>query len=73
MPSPDDHSHHESEHHHSPLATSAHATLHCLIGCIIGEAAGLVFGVSLGWGAAATITLAVVVAYVSGSRWPFFR
>ncbi len=66
MPSHDDQSHHESEHHHSPLATSAHATLHCLIGCIIGEAAGLVIGVSLGWGAAATITLAVVLAYVSG-------
>ena len=33
---------------------------------MIGEAAGLVIGISLGWGAAATITLAVVLAYVSG-------
>ncbi len=66
MPSHDDHSHHGDEHHHSPLVTSAHATLHCLIGCIIGETAGLVIGVSLGWGAVATITLAVVLAYVSG-------
>ena len=66
MPSHDDHSNHGDEHHHSPLVTSAHATLHCLIGCMIGEAAGLVIGISLGWGAAATITLAVVLAYVSG-------
>ncbi len=40
MPSHDDHSHHAGEHHHSPLVTSAHATLHFLIGCIIGAAAG---------------------------------
>ncbi len=33
---------------------------------MIGETAGLVIGISLGWGAAATITLAVVLAYVSG-------
>ncbi len=63
MPSHDDHSHHGD---HSPLVTSAHATLHCLIGCIIGETAGLVIGISLAWGAAATIALAVVLAYVSG-------
>ena len=66
MPSHDDHSHHGDEHHHSPLVTSAHATLHCLIGCIIGEAAGLVIGITLGWGVVATITLAVMLAYVSG-------
>ncbi len=66
MPSHDDHSHHGDEHHHSPLVTSAHATLHCLIGCMIGEAAGLAIGVTLAWGVAATIALAVVLAYVSG-------
>ncbi len=58
--------HNGDEHHHSPLVTSAHATLHCLIGCIIDETAGLVIGVALAWGAAATIALAVVLAYVSG-------
>ena len=46
--------------------TSAHVTLHCLICCVIGETAGLVIGVALAWGAAATIALAVVLAYVSG-------
>ncbi len=66
MPSHDDHSHHGDEHHHSPLVTSAHATLHCLIGCMIGEAAGLAIGVALAWSVAATIALAVVLAYVSG-------
>ena len=66
MPSHDDHSHHDGAHRHSPLVTSAHATLHCLIGCMIGEAAGLAIGVALGWGVAATIALAVVLAYISG-------
>ena len=66
MPSHDDHNNHGDEHHHSPLVTSAHATLHCLIGCMIGETAGLVIGVALAWGVAATIALAVVLAYVSG-------
>ena len=66
MPSHDDHSHHDGEHHHSLLVTSAHATLHCLIGCMIGEASGLAIGVALAWGVAATIALAVVLAYVSG-------
>ena len=66
MPLPDRHSHHDHEHHHAPLATSAHATLHCLIGCVIGETAGLIIGIELGWGVPATVALAVVLAYASG-------
>ncbi len=42
------------------------ATLHCLLGCAIGEVAGLLIGNSLGWGNAATIALAVVLAFASG-------
>ena len=40
------------------------ATLHCLAGCAIGEVAGLVVGTALGWSNAATIALAVVLAFV---------
>jgi hypothetical protein len=68
-----------SEHHsthavatHSPagrreltrLAISA--TLHCLTGCAIGEVLGMVIGTALGWSDAATIGLAVVLAFFFG-------
>jgi len=46
--------------------TALVATLHCLFGCAIGEVAGLSIGAALGWGNAATITLAIVLAFVSG-------
>lgn len=42
------------------------ATLHCLAGCAIGEIAGMVIGTALGWSNAATISLAVVLAFISG-------
>ena len=42
------------------------ATLHCLTGCAIGEVAGMVIGTALGWGNAATIALAVVLAFGFG-------
>ena len=42
------------------------ATLHCLTGCAIGEIAGMVIGTALGWGNAATIALAVVLAFAFG-------
>ena len=70
-----DHAHH---HHHRPggqpaggavpglnrLALSA--TLHCLTGCAIGEVLGMVIGTALGWSNAATIGLAVVLAFLFG-------
>jgi hypothetical protein len=42
------------------------ATLHCLTGCAIGEVLGMVIGTALGWGDAATIALAVVLAFLFG-------
>lgn len=42
------------------------ATLHCLTGCAIGEVLGMVIGTALGWGAVATIALAVALAFFFG-------
>ena len=42
------------------------ATLHCLTGCAIGEVLGMVIGTALGWPEAATVTLAVALAFVFG-------
>jgi hypothetical protein len=46
--------------------TAWSATLHCLTGCAIGEVLGMVIGTALGWGNAATIALAVVLAFLFG-------
>ena len=65
--SPPQHPH--AHHGHGgggPWRVSAQATLHCLTGCVIGEAAGLMIGVSLGLAAWQTITLATLLAYLSG-------
>ena len=56
---------------HAHAATSVNrialvATLHCLTGCAIGEVLGIVIGTALGWGNAATIALAVVLAFTFG-------
>ncbi|QKW33146.1 DUF4396 domain-containing protein [Actinomadura sp. NAK00032] len=45
---------------------AAQATLHCLTGCAIGEVLGMVIGTALGWSNAATIVLAVFLAFVFG-------
>jgi integral membrane sensor domain MASE1 len=42
------------------------ATWHCLSGCAIGEVLGLVVATALGWGNAASIALAVVLAFCFG-------
>jgi Domain of unknown function (DUF4396) len=42
------------------------ATVHCLTGCAIGEVLGMVIGTALGWSDAATIALAVVLAFFFG-------
>lgn len=42
------------------------ATVHCLTGCGTGEVLGVVIGSALGWGTAATIALAVVLAFLFG-------
>jgi len=46
------------------LAVSA--TIHCLTGCGTGEVLGVVIGSTLGWGNAATIVLAVILAFLFG-------
>jgi hypothetical protein len=61
-----DNAHH---HHAAPPSlnrTAWSATLHCLTGCAIGEVLGMVIGTALGWGNAATIALAVVLAFLFG-------
>ena len=42
------------------------ATIHCLTGCSIGEAIGLVIANALHWSNAASIVLAIVLAFLSG-------
>jgi hypothetical protein len=58
----------EHAHHAAPSLsrTAWSATLHCLTGCAIGEVLGLVMGTAFGWGNAATIGLAVVLAFFFG-------
>ena len=80
------HQHHEGRHadHPGPVAPSApslnrlalQATVHCLTGCGIGEVLGLVISTALGWGTAASIALAVVLAFTFGyalTVWPLLR
>jgi hypothetical protein len=47
-------------------ATAASATLHCLTGCAIGEVIGLMIGTAVGLSDAATIALAVGLAFLFG-------
>ena len=74
-----DHSHHVNHSHdmhqrHEPGSTQStslnrlafSATVHCLTGCSIGEVLGMGIGTALGWGTAATIALAVVLAFIFG-------
>ncbi len=46
--------------------TAVSATLHCLTGCAIGEVLGMVLATRWGWGDAASIALAVVLAFFFG-------
>jgi len=65
---------HHGHHHWPPPAASGReltrnaisATLHCLTGCAIGEVLGMVIGTALGWTNAATVVLAVALAFVFG-------
>ncbi len=72
-----DHAHHGHEHqrheHHGHTASAASlnrlafsATVHCLTGCGIGEVLGLTIATALGWGTAASIALAVMLAFIFG-------
>jgi hypothetical protein len=46
--------------------TAVSATLHCLTGCAIGEVLGMILATWWGWGDAASIVLAVVLAFFFG-------
>jgi uncharacterized protein DUF4396 len=46
--------------------TASTATLHCLTGCAIGEVLGMVLATWWGWGAAASVVLAVGLAFFFG-------
>ena len=67
---------HATHSAHAPVSLSrlaARATTHCLIGCGIGEVLGVVIGTALGWSSAATILLAIALAFVFGyslTVWP---
>lgn len=62
--------HHEHAHHAHGTgnvnAMAVSATLHCLTGCAIGEIVGLMIGTAAGLGNAATIALAVALAFLFG-------
>ncbi len=47
-------------------AAAFSATTHCLTGCAIGEVVGLAIATAAGWGNAASITIAVALAFVFG-------
>lgn len=64
-----DHGSHEAHGAQTKSASwgmAASATLHCLTGCAIGEVLGVVIGTALGWHGAATIALAIVLAFIFG-------
>jgi hypothetical protein len=50
----------------SVRAAAFSATVHCLTGCAIGEVLGMVIASALGWGDAASIALAIVLAFFFG-------
>ena len=61
-----DHHTHEVLEGRALTRTAISATLHCLTGCAIGEVLGMVLATWWGWGDAASIALAVVLAFFFG-------
>jgi len=59
-----------SEHAHAAHSSlnslAASATNHCLTGCLLGEVTGMVIATAFGWGNAASIALAIALAFVFG-------
>jgi hypothetical protein len=53
-------------HSGSLNALAFSATVHCLTGCAIGEVLGMIIGTALEWSDAATIALAVALAFFFG-------
>ena len=61
-----EHTHQTSPEGPSLNRLAVSATTHCLTGCGLGEVLGLVIATALGWGTAASITIAVVLAFIFG-------
>ena len=60
------HAEHGGGHADRSWSTAVSATLHCLTGCAIGEVLGMILATWWGWGNAASIALAVGLAFVFG-------
>jgi hypothetical protein len=72
----DAHAAHAEGHAETLERMALSATLHCLTGCAIGEVLGVIIGTALGWSDAATIALAIVLAFLFGyslTSWPLLR
>ncbi|HEU5476279.1 MAG TPA: DUF4396 domain-containing protein [Gaiellaceae bacterium] len=54
------------QHRHELWRSAVQATLHCLTGCAIGEVLGMVLATAFGWGDAASIAVAVALAFLFG-------
>ncbi len=52
--------------HENLNKTAASATLHCLTGCAIGEVLGMIISTALGWAAAPSIALSILLAFCFG-------
>ena len=66
---PHDHNARTAGHGHKDTSlnrSAFQATTHCLTGCAIGEVLGMVIATQLGWGNAASVALAVALAFVFG-------
>jgi Domain of unknown function (DUF4396) len=64
-----DSSTHATQHHDAAggdWGTATSATLHCLTGCAIGEILGMVIATALDLGNAASIAIAILLAFVFG-------
>ncbi|MFL6158613.1 MAG: DUF4396 domain-containing protein [Marmoricola sp.] len=57
---------HDLHTHDSSWRTAISATLHCLTGCAVGEVLGLVLATWWGWHNAASIVLAIALAFFFG-------
>ena len=60
------HANHHGHEHQSLNRAALSATAHCLTGCAIGEVLGMVLATWWGWGNAASIVLAIALAFVFG-------
>ena len=63
---PNKHATHSKPGQRSLNRAALSATVHCLTGCAIGEVLGMVLATWWGWGNAASIVLAVALAFLFG-------